>query len=76
MPFTTLTRAASQPSAGAFRVGIDVSLANIIVFFASQTVPPDILPDVENLVVIVVAAGLAYLGKVMRDSNIMFGNLI
>ena len=72
----SLPRASSRPAAGAIRVGVDVSLANILVFYAAKVVPPDILPDVESLAVIVVAAGLGYLGKVLRDRNNSLGEVL
>jgi hypothetical protein len=63
-------RGASRVSAGALRVGVDVSIANVLVYFATQVVPPDILADAENLIIILVSAGFGALGKYLRDRGV------
>ena len=73
---TPTTRPASQPAAGALRVGIDVSLANILVWAASQVVPAELLGDVENIIIIGVAAGLGALGKLLRDRGSFLGEVL
>ena len=72
----TIPRTASAPVAGALRVGVDVSLANIAVYFAAQVVPDAILGDVENLIIVGISAGLAALGKWLRDQGRLAGALI
>lgn len=69
-------RTASRPAAGALRVGIDVSLANIAVYFASMVVPDAIMGDVENLLVIGVASGLAFVGKYLRNEGNALGQVL
>lgn len=69
-------RTASRPAAGALRVGIDVSLANIAVYFASMVTPEAIMGDVENLLVIAVAAGLAFAGKWLRNEGSTLGQVL
>jgi hypothetical protein len=73
---TPTPRNASQPAAGALRVGVDVSLANILVWGASQIVPSELLGDVENIIVIAVAAGLGALGKYLRNSGNFLGEVL
>lgn len=70
------TRRASQPAAGAARVGIDVALANLVMAGLARVLPSDMLGDVQVVVVILVAAGLGYIGKLLRDKNIPLGNLV
>jgi hypothetical protein len=50
-------------------VGAAAAIAQIIVYYAAQVVPAEILGQVEILVVAGVAAGLGYLGKRLRDAG-------
>jgi hypothetical protein len=70
------SRSASQPAAGALRVGVDVSVANILVWLASQAVPSEVLGDVSNIIVIGVAMGFGALGKWLRNQGSIIGEVI
>jgi len=55
---------------------MDVALANLAMAGLARVLPADMLGDAQVVVVILVAAGLGYLGKLLRDKNIPLGNLV
>ena len=60
-------RGTSRPVAGAGRAAIGVSIANIVFYYVSQVAPPELQGEAQFLVTAAVAAGVAWLGKVLRD---------
>lgn len=73
---TPTPRGASAPAAGALRVGLDVSIANLLVYAVSQVIPAEALADATNIIVILCAAGLGALGKMLRDKGNPIGQVI
>ena len=70
------SRNASSPAAGGVRAGVGVSLASIATYFLGQVVPPDIMPDAQALVTIVIAGGIATIGKLARERGSWIGELV
>jgi hypothetical protein len=55
---------------------VGVSLASIATYFLGQVVPPEIMPDAQTLVTVVIAGGLATVGKVARERGSWVGELV
>jgi hypothetical protein len=69
-------RSASSPAAGGVRAGVGVSLASIATYFLGQVVPAEIMPDAQALVTVVIAGGIATVGKIARERGSWVGELV
>jgi len=61
------SRPASTPAAGAVRAGIGVTLAQIASHFAARVLPPEIVPQVDFLLLTGFTAAIALGGKLLRN---------
>ena len=66
-------RAPSQPIPGGVRIGVDAAIAAILVWFANQYVPLEVMPQVQALIVAGVTGIVGGIGKVLRDGGNILG---
>ena len=66
-------RTPSQPVPGGVRIGVDAAIAAIFVWFASQYVPLEVMPEVKALIVAGVTGIVGGMGKVLRDGGNILG---
>ena len=68
-------RDASSPVQGGLRAGVDVAVATVLVSVLGPYIPQDLVPYLNEIVLVATTGVLASVGKVLRDRKSIIGKI-